>query len=350
MTYFNRYFKYRLRKVLFPTLIFTFLISMLLVVVLSTNLRSLDNRYYKNDDIYLDPMVYIIPWIVGIAAVVLPVSETQVFKKTRSLDFLLPMPASRANIALCHYLTGLLQLIFITAVPTVVHALMLSLSGLPFNTLYIFPMYIMTLYGGICIYTVGVFLFSKGNNLLDGIVSMFGFPVAIYTFFLTISLKVEAYPFLDDMPYIKLGREKFPLYACMDIFSLLGAPTSEYSYLIAGRANRVTAIGNSYTFLCILWGIFAIAALVGFIFHMRSYRAEKAGDISDSYFSYRLIIPVIALSFIIFGQIDIGIGFMLIFIGTVVGYFIYRRSFRLKPADIAVIAFMAVIGILGGAL
>ncbi len=350
MTYFKRYFKYRMRKVLFPVLIFTFLVTVMTFVILSSNLRMQEVKFYMNTKLYLDSCSIIITLTASIAALVLPISEMQAFKKARSLDFLLPMPASRESIAICHYLSGLIQLVAVTALPAFVHALMLVFSPLKFDMAYFFPMYGLTLYAAICVYTVGVFLFSKGNNMLDGIVTMFGFPISIYTLLYSLNMKLHEYTFLRDMPYIPLGNEKFKLYRIVDIATLLGHPSEKYAVIIEDKTEIIRTPGNGTVFLYAIWGVFAAAALIGFILHIRNYRAEKAGDISDSLFGYRLIIPLTAFSPIVCGLVDIGIGFMIIFVGMTVAYFVYRRSFRLKPADIAMIVFMAVIGILGGAL
>ena len=86
------------------------------------------------------------------------------------------------------------------------------------------------------------------------------------------------------------------------------------------------------------WGGIGIASAVGYFVTFVRKGAEKIGDVSESWFGYKIMIPFYAYSaFLLVGTE--GIIEILILILMLMGYFIYRRSFRLRKNDLIVIAF-----------
>lgn len=87
-----------------------------------------------------------------------------------------------------------------------------------------------------------------------------------------------------------------------------------------------------------VWGAIGIASAVGYVVAFVKKGAEKAGEISSSLFGYKLLIPIYGYSLLMlfdwleFDSLDFMV--VLIFIAMVIGYIIYRRSFRLKASDL----------------
>ena len=80
----------------------------------------------------------------------------------------------------------------------------------------------------------------------------------------------------------------------------------------------------------VVWPVLGAAAAVGFFRFFGQRRAEKTEEISDSWFGFKLLIPVYAFcSLIALGGITGLFDIVFVF----VGYVIYRRGFRLKKSD-----------------
>ena len=84
-----------------------------------------------------------------------------------------------------------------------------------------------------------------------------------------------------------------------------------------------------------VWGAIGIAAAVGYFVTFVKKGAEKAGEISNSWFGYKLLIPLYGYSLLL--QYD-SLDFMTVAICIlmVIGYVVYRRGFKLKLSDIII--------------
>ena len=83
----------------------------------------------------------------------------------------------------------------------------------------------------------------------------------------------------------------------------------------------------------LLWAVIGVASAVGYFVSFMQKGAEKAGEISDSWFGYKLLIPLCGYSLmLLLGEVDF-IVMLIIFALMVVGYIVYRRSFRFKVSD-----------------
>ena len=93
-------------------------------------------------------------------------------------------------------------------------------------------------------------------------------------------------------------------------------------------------------FIYALGAVYAAAAYCGLFFTARRHRAEDVAQVSDSWFGYRVLIPAfMALLLALDYPADDPIGIyatayaVTLAVGTI-AYFVYRRSFRIKLADI----------------
>ena len=87
-----------------------------------------------------------------------------------------------------------------------------------------------------------------------------------------------------------------------------------------------------------VWGVIGIAAAVGYVYRFAKKGAEKAGEISESWFGYRILIPIYGYCLIFLTTESFvsvfSVLYWLIFALMIIGYVVYRRSFRLKKSDI----------------
>ena len=106
MTYFKRYFTYRLRATAFRTLIIS-----IIAAVLSNAITSSSGSRTG-----VDSGFEIIGIFIGIAAVLFPMLETYQLKQRRTLDLVFALPVTKAQLALAHFLSGLCQMLAVSLV------------------------------------------------------------------------------------------------------------------------------------------------------------------------------------------------------------------------------------------
>ena len=350
MTYFKRYFTYRLRTTAFRTLILSILAAVLSNAITSvSSYRSGTNSGFG-----------IISVFIGIAAVLFPMLETYQLKQRRTLDLVFALPVTKSQLAVAHFLSGLCQMATIsvvTCLSTMVaiaakNPQVISRECEPYVIGWIIPYFLLTLLGGIFIYSVVTFLFSQGNTVGDGAVFAIGVPGGFALLCWYIESMISNYFALNE----RINGEIIELANC---FSLIFEPYRYFKYLVEPEWFAEENIWIRPTFLpsalsivsCVLWILFGIAAFFGFVHHVKSYRAEKAGGISDSFFGYRVLIPLYGCILIAMNGLNIdGVFLTFVLVAMVVAYFVYRRSFRIKYADIACVVFAFLMVFMGGVL
>ena len=352
MTYFKRYFTYRLRTTAFRTLILSILAAVLSNAITSvSSYRSGTNSGFG-----------IISVFIGIAAVLFPMLETYQLKQRRTLDLVFALPVTKTQLAVAHFLSGLCQMAtvsVVTCISTMValaakNADVIRAGNTPFAVGWIIPYFLVAFLGGVCFYSIATFLFSQGNTVGDGLVFTFGIPGGFALVCFYIGELIADYYALDQKIEAFLGGMIQTFSNC---FLLLFEPCEYYKYLIEPARFDYSgnigykAMSRVEIITCVLWILFGIAAFFGFVHHVKSYRAEKAGGISDSFFGYRVLIPLYGCILIAMNGLNIdGVFLTFVLVAMVVAYFVYRRSFRIKYADIACVVFAFLMVFMGGVL
>ena len=80
------------------------------------------------------------------------------------------------------------------------------------------------------------------------------------------------------------------------------------------------------------WGVAGVVSLVAMLLTFGKKKVECVGEISDSIFGYALNIPLYLVC--LTGLFDDVTATVWLTICAVIGYFIYRRGFKLKKADL----------------
>ena len=344
MTYFKRYFLHRLRSTTFRSIVLAVITAIVTFVGVSNTayFQYGDEIVYRSSESGLAVSVY----LALVILIVIPMLETAELKKQRSLDLLFAFPITKSQLAVAHYLSGLCQVIFLNAVSVAASVLAHMSKGFGGLSFLVIPAVVCMLPVIICLYSVVVFLFSQGNTVGDGVVFTFGVPLAIYNTLWVIFKVLEN--FGEARIWLKQNFAGYPKFC--NFFEMLAIPASPFNSLMIGNEFRLELAWTPYvTVRYIIWAIIGIACVLGFVYYTRTFRAEKAGDISDSVFGYKVLIPLFAMNAVLevwlrgaemFGfEVDIA----LILVAMAIGYFIYRRSFRIKPADVATIAYVGVL-------
>lgn len=335
MKVFGRYFNYRLKQGALRTLVLT-LISLVITITIVDDCCSMRAVPYRTTGIYM------LAIIVGAFCTLMPFLELSGFKNRRNLDTLYFFPISRGKMALAHYLSGLVQVFVIYSVCFFSTWGLLALSQSGFALGYMIIYYPLLFLLGTVIYSIMSFLIVQANSVIDGI-----FFCGLWAFVLFLCIWVVRRYFLRgilmDTPY---WSETADFAAWGIVYAPLNNLTVIFQDLIEVNRTGEAAV-YSYTakwaetymnqvYMFAIWGVIGVAAAVGYFITFVRKGAQSAGETSDSWFGYKLLIPLYGYMLLMMNG-DLNILTFIIAALMVVGYVIYRRGFKLKKGDIAFI-------------
>lgn len=323
MKVFGRYFKHHFFASATRLLVMTILAVLFVGAILSSTLEGL--KHLDSTDygyIYYTCGLYSVALVLGALCAVVPIFELSGFKNRRNLDAMFSAPIDRKELAMVHYLNGLCQ-VLIPYTVAFLYALCRWLpNGAYFDLIYLLPYYFLSVLIGFLTYSIFTFLFERANTVADGVVCM---VLQIFAVQLVLVSIDECFSRPDSV----LGGDHFNLFSPINDFTTL------FQDLIDRDGTRWSlAAVEEGTVAWILFAVAGIAAIYGYVRNFANRRAETAGATSDSWFGYKLLIPVYGFFLNLFmgdGSLVFGI---LIVVAMVIGYIIYRRSFRLKRWDI----------------
>ena len=102
---------------------------------------------------------------------------------------------------------------------------------------------------------------------------------------------------------------------------------------------------DALIFWFIFWLVVGIAAMIAFFKTFGKRRMEKTEEISDSWFGYRILVPVYAVAGMLgFGSSGLGsiVVEVIIVILALLGYAIYRRGFHYKKSEIIILSLLLI--------
>ena len=327
MTGFKSYFRAHL-KANRRTVIYILVISLVLTLIIALN-----NQVYERWDSSMGGYVNKYRSTIGapvtflcILTYVIPVMEFSFFKKRLNLNCAYSMPISRRNMGLVHYLTGAITLASAFTLSYLANLAVMLTHG---SGHYVYaPMiahYFLNLLLGLVMYTFFVFVFNEANTQGDGICFMYLWTFALLLVLACIQMMSDDY-LLESIGAIPWG--------------LVGDLNAAYQAVIEVDSTSEFSFWNNpdCTFWFTFWLIIGILSAVGLFLTFGKRRMEKTEEISDSFFGYRVMIPLYAITGnIIFEGL---IGWIIVEIMALIGYTIYRRGFHYKTSDIIVLASM----------
>ena len=335
MKVFGRYFSYRLKQGALRTLVLA-LISLVITLTVADDCTSMKLVQHRTTGIY------ILAVIIGVFCTLMPFLELSGFKNRRNLDTLYFFPISRCKMALAHYLSGLVQVFVIYSVCFFSMWGVLSLTDSGFALWYMIIYYPLLFLLGVVIYSVMSFLIIQANSVVDGI-----FFCGLWAFVLYFAIWVVRYyvarKYIINTPYWSESADFASwgmIYAPVNNLTVIFQDFIEVNRVGEAEVYNYTSVwaerymDQAYMFA--VWGVIGIAAAVGYFVTFARKSAHEAGEISDSWFGYKLLIPLYGYMLLMtYCRFDI---MSLIIIALmVIGYVIYRRGFKLKKGDIAFI-------------
>lgn len=329
MTIFFRYLGYRMKDSALRTIVIS-AISFFYATTFVDNIIYLygDNQYVRFYTAFLT--FYLIVLVFTI-----PILELSRFKNRRNLDTLYFFPLSRTKLALVHFISGFLQ--FIIAFTFAFSVIALRIFQTPLlHSIFIIPFYFAILLACFMVYTVICYLFSTENIVFDGVSTVLLWtltPLLPFLFLETIGISIEPENF-----YLHL------LYAPICFVNQIFANLFQSGF---DNTDRILSYITGDWYMILLWVLLAGPVFFLYLRVFQKKGAEQAGTPSTSPVGLQFLIP--AWGYIgVFAILDSlsAISIFMIMLSIFVGYFVLRKSFKLKPKDFACIGIIILAAIL----
>lgn len=357
MNSFMTYFKRRFLSTWMITAVVT-VVGLLILTILCTRAYTewkdgLPNRFITSSFLYEISIFGII------VAILLPISEFAPFNSKKNLDMMFSAPIGRTKLLMAHYLNGALTIaLSLTIIFVVWFFGWVLLPTTELHVGYSLLAYPLMLLSVLITYTFYSFAFLQANTVFDGCVYM-----VIYTYLVALitSPLARAFPIMDNDP-IKPAN-MFDLFSNRAYPYIIPIITSNVLELItealidppsiypsSGSGSLVPTyyyrefygISNLYLSLIITFVSITIIAFIIMITSFKRRTPIQAEEISDSWFGYKVLIPICAVCCgLHFGNSSPF--YILTPLATLVGYVIYRRSLKIKIFDIAMVVLAAVL-------
>ncbi len=341
---YRAYLKTHLRNNLKPLLFFVVFSVVLTVALAYTNQKDVLNYYY-NDKIRITYYctIWIPVMILAISCYIAPYMEFAFFKKRRNLDCAYALPVSRKEMGRAHYFSGLLTIFLPYTLSYITNTLLMLRYAQEYSFAPLIPHYLLCLLFGACAYSIFVFVFNEANSPGDGIWFIILWSAVI---FLVLSA------FTNDLLYDLLSKSTWskilstrecafvvsPLILFSDVFTALVERPEWYTYTRLFKDDELI-------FCFVFWLVVGIAATIAFFKTFGKRRMEKTEEISDSWFGYRILVPIYAVAgMLTFGSFGSGtiILEVIIVILALLGYAIYRRGFHYKKSEIIILSLLLI--------
>ena len=327
MSSFKKYLLWKLKTSALRTVLFTVLAVMLILPMVS---EAVD--YTHSDISYSSCGISNLEILLGILCTVIPIIELSGFKNRRNIDTLYFLPIRREKLAAAHYISGFLQIFFIYTVAFFASYAYLAISTDWFALGYMLPYYFLSLLVGLGIYSIFAFIFSQANTVLDGVIFCAAWIFVVYLIMCVIIDII--YHYVDDQ-YLRQND----IWRIADwglIYEQLDSLTVIFYDMIEindPRNNSYIPWIMDHVYMFFIWGAAGIAAAIGYFITFVKKGAEKAGEISDTPFGYKTLIPVIAYLAILLAKGHV-ISISLYVAMMVIAYVVYRRGFKFKKSDV----------------
>ena len=283
--------------------------------------------------------IYMLAYLLCFLCTLIPILELSIFMSRKNIDTLYSVPLKKPALALAHYISGMIQIFTVYSVTFLSVYIHLELQTNYFRLEYMGGYYLLSLLFALVAYSVFMFLFMQANTVTDGILFF-----ALWTLgmlLVELAMGNELWDFAPDIMPSASSKCRAGI-GWIEIYSPIDRLTVIFRSFIEEKNNdsSITQYAPIYMqqiYMFFVWVLLGALAAVGYFVSFIRKSADRIGEISDSWFGYKLMIPVIGYVCLIdcdglHGET------VLVFIAMLAGYVIYRRGFKLKVWDYIMIA------------
>jgi hypothetical protein len=342
MTSFNKYLLHRIKA----TWVLTAVLCLFAIIITLTTIKVYRYTYYDvvYDDVTGEPtkeevlregarinnheVIFVI--LAGLCAVI-PVLELGGLKNKRNADTMYSLPIDRRKMGAAHFANGFLQILAVylcTAISATLMIVPVGAGGF-LHLQYLPPLILLPIPAALLLYAYFSYLFNEANSTIDG--CLFIASGVLMPFILGVVL--SDFTIYRNGEYIRTifnkmdGWQMLPYFPIIKIVDVFGDGLRHKNISFSYDDFDITMI--------IVWSAVCILAAVGFYLSFSRKRVETIGNISSSWVGYKTIIPI-CMFCITCPIYNTGDWFVVIIgaIAAIIGYMLYRRSFKVKAVDL----------------
>ena len=311
----KKYFLYELKKRAFVIGCITLIATVIyLTPILTLNAKTTVNTF--------DSYLWLMSTIGGLTAVCLPLWLFDYKMTKRGLDLYYSLPLSHTKILLVRFLIGLITLFFSYTVAYWLGAFvfMAKFFG-QIDAVWYLPQYFATLIPIYCIFAMSSFIFTRANKFIDGIVFIifwaFAAALVAYVFDIIIN-NVNVYYYFPFSP-LDAATTHFQEHLCKEL------NIHSHSILTRSLVNMILGF--------ILTALLSAGATAGLFLLEKRAKAENAGQISESWFGYKVMLPLYSSCLAFASCSELMAASLLFIVMIAVGSFavtvLYRRTIKI---------------------
>lgn len=341
------YLKYLIKK-RFPVYLSAFVIFMILFFSINNVANVLNEVKIDGGKTYIVSrwifLVYIISFAIALGVIV--PFEFAFKMKNITANQAYSLPIKREKLYLTKFIFGFLEIV----VPFTLAYGISVVSLLPIHP-YVNMLGFLVFYGlliviGVLFYSFEVFVYCQANNVVDGIIfialaSILPFAVAFVVLFDITGTSSATYPF---NPSYFCPEYSFSI--ADDIAKCVLYHNHVYGVTTRWDGTTLVYMSVSYEFkitvqyiviICFFVAL-GIASFIGQFFASKNFKSEDAGQRSESWFGYKLYIPIVIISFShIIGNASV-VFYFICLISAYLLYVLYKRSFKLNKKTWIILA------------
>jgi ABC-type transport system involved in multi-copper enzyme maturation permease subunit len=341
----KNYLLYLIKTKWLQTLIIACIPTLIFIISIMMNIRRFYGisevsyyNYFRAPSIFITALVFIM-----IIIPIIVIFRMGLFRNSKDVDLYYSLPISRKNLLLTQLLFGFIQLVFIWSMIYLLGLLVFTiLSNGYFYTGMLLLGYLIVIFYIAVLYGITSFLFLRGNTIVDGIAFIIIFHTAclFISWFFTHNL-FRAFSLPDAFAYN-------PFYSVGIIlrhFINYSLPNQQFNYGGIVPRNVVSVLLNSigFSFLSVL-GYYLNFKLI------ENEKTEQIGRLSTSRFGYVSLIPInlffgIASIYFVYSSIT-WLAITVLAAAGFIGFFIMRRSVKIKWIDAISVATPIILGII----
>lgn len=324
-----KYFKYELKKNLYTIGCITVIAAILYLAPILAVRKETFESFCNLAEISV---------IGGMLAVFLPTWLFKYRTKRRVVDLYFALPLSHSKIFIVKYLLGLVMVFAPYTVAYWLGALAVIGKAHAFiHGVWYVPQYFASLLPIYFLYAISSFAFSRANRANDGATF-----IIFWFFAIPMAVLVILYVFADYgsfyYPYFFLPSTPLDVTTTVFQSKIMGTEAVDYS-------QEKAALITGFTFTALM----AAGATVGMVFSEKFVKGESAGQISDSWFGYKVMIPyytVCILALIPLSTSLVYIFVVMVIIGAYLLTAAYRRTLKIGKNQVIIFGASILAGII----
>lgn len=305
-----------------------YIVGILSIITIVLAFIFLGSRYIieweSNGILHLHPTNNPIEFYVtigSILATIIPMFEFSFKMKKIGIDHFYSFPIKREKLFFIKFIVGFLEVIIPFIIGTIFSYFSMIINGHIFKLQYYFIFILLSIPFLFSIYSMVSLIFSKCNTIADGIIMV---GLLIFVFAPIMSLVNEIINSLTS--YGEISPYSVSLLTIYTPYIYISD-----RIVLMMNGNIDATIETIYIIIAILFLIFGIASVFILVYTSKKEKSEDSMDLSSSWFSYKVFIPILITAFIgISSEISLVVFLMLL---GYIGYVIYRRSFKIKWYD-----------------